>query len=158
MSATVAFLTILGWAVCAAPWTTAARSAAAAGTQQMQVFSEIDRQYQLSVEPCVLYLECSQASYYLGAPSFLRWFYPVPIQRVHSNPSLLDNKVHFDALRDLTEYSGRFVILDATWMRYSAELVPKMNEKLEAEYEEVWAADVLQDQGQTNRFMLLKRK
>ena len=158
MPATAAVLSLLGWAVYAAPWTAQSRLVAAAGVQQSEVFEEIDRKYHVTGEPPLLYLECGQASYYLGTRSALRWFYPVPIQRVHSNPSLFSNEVHSRAMLALAGYSGRFVIVDETWMRYAQKHVPAMNEKFEAEYEEAWAGDVVQDRGQSKRFKLLQRK
>lgn len=158
MPITALVLTVVGWSVFSAPWTGRARSAAAAGEEQMKVFLGLDQRYELSREPSLLYLECGQASYYLGVSSALRWFYPVPLQRVHSNPSLFSSDVHLRATNGLVGYTGRFVIVDETWMRYAAEHVPAMNKKLDAEYEQVWAGDVLQDQGQSNRFKLLMRK
>ena len=158
MPATAAVLSLFVWAVYAAPWWALTRSAAAAGVEQSEVFEELDRNFHLTGEPSLLYLECAVASYYLGTKSALRWFYPNPIQRVHSNSSLATQDVHVRAVREALSYSGRFVILDATWMRYADQHVPALNEKLESEYECVWESDVLHDNGEKNRYRLLKRR
>ena len=158
MPATAAVLSLFVWAVYAAPWTAPSRSAAAAGVEQSEVFAELDRQFHLTGEPSLLYLECAVASYYLGTKSALRWFYPNPIQRVHSNSSLATQDVHVRAVREALSYSGQFVILDATWMRYADQHVPALNEKLESEYECVWESDVLHDNGGENRYRLLNRR
>jgi len=158
MPATAAVLSLFVWAIYAAPWTALARSAAAAGVEQSEAFTELDRQFHLTSEPSLLYLECAVASYYLGTKSALRWFYPVPIQRVHSNSSLLTRDAHVLAVREAMSYKGRFVILDSTWMRYEDRHVPALNEKLESEYECVWESEILHDNGEKNRYRLLKRR
>ncbi|MEN9666913.1 MAG: hypothetical protein RLZZ326_3276, partial [Planctomycetota bacterium] len=142
----------------AAPWWALPRSAAAAGVEQREVFAELDRKFHLKGEPSLLYLECAVASYYLGTKSALRWFYPNPIQRVHSNSSLATQDVHVRAVREAMSYKGRFVVLDSTWMRYEDRHVPALNEKLESEYECVWESEIHGEDSQKSLYRLLKRR
>lgn len=158
MPATAAVLSLFVWAAYAAPWWALPRSAAAAGVEQREVFAELDRKFHLKGEPSLLYLECAVASYYLGTKSALRWFYPCPIQRVHSNSSLLTRDVHILAVREAMSYKGRFIILDSSWMRYEDRHVPALNEKLESEYECVWESEIHGEDSQKSLYRLLKRR
>ena len=154
----VALLTGIGWACLAAPWTPPARSAALAGAEQLAYFSGLDGRHRLSEEPSLLFLEAGEASYFITPRSALRWIYPLPLQRVHSNPELVRSAVHVRALEQALAYEGQYIILDATWMRSDQRLLPALSEKIEREYEVVDATNLLQDHGEQNSYVLLRRR
>jgi hypothetical protein len=151
-------LTGIGWAFLAAPWTPQARSAALAGAEQLAYFSELDRTHRLSEEPSLLFLEGGEASYFITPKSALRWIYPLPLQRVHSNPDIIHSAVHASALEQALHYEGQYIIMDATWMRSDQRLLPTLSEKIDREYEVVDATDLLQDGGERNSYVLLRRR
>lgn len=154
----VAILAGIGWTCLAAPWTPQARSAALAGAEQLAYFSELDRRHRLSEEPSLLFLEGGEASYFITPKSALRWIYPLPLQRVHSNPDIIHSAVHASALEQALHYEGQYIIMDATWMRSDQRLLPTLSEKIDREYEVVDATNLLQDDGKRNSYVLLRRR
>lgn len=153
-----AVLTVAGWAAFGAPWTEPAKMCAAAGEAQAAHFMGLDAVHDLSAQPSVLFLEGGEASYHITPRSALRWIYPLPLQRVHSNPALVESAVHARALGQALGYEGRFIVIDATWMRSDQRLVPSLSEKIDREYEVIDAADLLQDHGGRHRYLLLRRR
>jgi hypothetical protein len=86
----------------------------------------------LSAEPGLLYLDWGIAAYYWGAPSHLRHFIPLPLQR--DNPALRDTEPYVRALGEALQYSGRYVALNPKWFPLDRPDLADLKRKIEREY------------------------
>jgi hypothetical protein len=95
-------------------------------------FKEMGDLYALSTEPSLLYLDWGLAAYYWGAPSHLRHFIPLPLQR--SNPALQDTEPYRRALSEALHYNGRYVVLNPRWFPLDRPDLAELKRKIEREY------------------------
>ena len=86
----------------------------------------------------VLYLDDGMGAYYLGNPSRLRFFFPLPLQRLHDQSS---NPSHVEALDQAMSYSGKYISLDYDWF-FCGWRYPQLEKKVMDEYTRVGSYSV----------------
>lgn len=96
------------------------------------VYAEIEERLDITAEDTVLYLADGTPNYYLDAGSHLRYFYPLPLQRVPTAPGLRDTEVFRRTLDAALAYEGPYVVLLEEW--FPLEAFPELEEKLDDEY------------------------
>lgn len=78
----------------------------------------------------VLYLDDGIGAYTLGNPSRLKYFFPLPLQRLHDESS---NPSHVEALEQAMSFEGKYVSLDYDWI-FCGWRYPQLEEKIMNEY------------------------
>jgi hypothetical protein len=96
------------------------------------VYGEIEREFGLTAGEEVLYLADGVPTYYLESRSYLRYYYPLPIERADRNPALRDTDVYRATIAEALRYDGRVVVHHHEWLALSD--YPRLQRKLEAEY------------------------
>jgi hypothetical protein len=92
--------------------------------------ANLNNNFNLSAEPQILYLDNGYGSYYLGAPSYCRYFYILPVQRTVFYPKLQDTQIYKDTLNDILSYDGRYIINWPDWFNlnsYDTRIKAKIN-------------------------------
>ena len=96
------------------------------------VYGEIEREFDLTAREEVLYLADGVPTYYLESRSYLRYYYPLPIERADRNPALRDTDLYRATMAEALRYDGRVVIHHHEWLALAD--YPRLQRKLEAEY------------------------
>ena len=78
----------------------------------------------------VLYLDDGSGAYTLGNPSYLKHFFPLPLQRMTENTK---NPIRQETLEKVLDYTGKYISLQPLWF-YSANQYPEIREKIDREY------------------------
>ena len=78
----------------------------------------------------VLYLDDGSGAYALGNPSYLKHFFPLPLQRMLEDTK---NPIRQETLEKVIAYTGKYISLQPFWF-YSANQYPEIREKIDREY------------------------
>ncbi len=81
-----------------------------------ELFAEWNHQFQLHQEPEILYLDAGYAAYAIGARSWCRYFFPLPIQRATHRKLLLKLPVTQETLARILQYEGRYIVHHFRWL------------------------------------------
>ena len=81
-------------------------------------------------EAVVLYLDSGYGGYVLGNPSCLKYFFPLPLQRLPEDSTLA---CHADCLNKAYAFDGRYVSVEEDWF-FGAGRYPGLKEKITNEY------------------------
>jgi hypothetical protein len=100
--------------------------------RERTVYAGIESEFELTAREEILYLSDGVPTYYLESKSHLRYYYPLPLQRVERNPDLRDSDVYRETMRAALEYDGRVIVHHHQWMELSN--YPPLEEKIEREY------------------------
>jgi len=96
----------------------------------------------------ILYLDDGRGAYYLGNPSYSRYFFNLPIQRADmNNTRLRQSTIYSEELKNILAYSGKYVVLQPSWFKLHNH--PDIEEMLDQDY-------ILQEQ--TGPIQLFKRR
>lgn len=98
----------------------------------------------------VLFLTEGGINYFLPNPSYVKYFYPLPLQRVGLNPNLKEIEVYQNTLKSFLNYKGNYIVWQPDW--FKLELFPLLNEYIFQNYEEIYSYKNYQ------QMKLLKRK
>lgn len=93
-----------------------------------QKFNEID-----FGDP-VLFLDDGTGAYVTGAPSYLKYYYPLPIQRISENSQHSDLASRVEALRQIDDYTGEYICVYESWIFMNANN-QSIKDKIANEYE-----------------------
>jgi len=97
----------------------------------------LEKRFHLSAEPSVLFLTGGIANFFLPVRSHLRYFYPLPLQRIARNEALRQTEVFQDTLARALEYRGKYVVITPAW--FDTALIPTLARKLEEQYDVVYS-------------------
>ena len=81
----------------------------------------------------VLYLDDGGGAYVLGNPSYLKHFFPLPLQRLLETTK---KPIRQETLEKVLAYEGKYITLQPYWF-YSVNGYPEIREKMEREYTSV---------------------
>lgn len=81
-----------------------------------ELFAEWNHRYQLHKESVVLYLDAGYAAYAVGARSWCRYFFALPIQRTTHRKLLLKLPVTQETLARILQYEGRYIVHHFRWL------------------------------------------
>ena len=104
--------------------------------QRKQTYLQIDSEYKLSDEPEVLYLGNGIVNYFIRSKSYLRYFFPLPVQRVKTNGHLINTDLHREQYQAILDYQGNYIYAEPHW--FGLELWPEFQGKVDREYEIVF--------------------
>ena len=79
----------------------------------------------------VLYLDGGCAGYCLGNKSYLKYYYPLPLQRLPENSEL---ECYRDSLSAVLDYEGKYIALDSSWF-FGLQKNQSIKEKIKNEYQ-----------------------
>lgn len=79
----------------------------------------------------VLYLDDGFGAYCLEAPSYLKYFFPLPLQRLPEDSQL---ECYVDALKKVHEYEGRYISVYENWF-FKGDKYQELKNKIKNEYE-----------------------
>lgn len=99
---------------------------------QRGAYEGIGTEFGLDASDEVLYLSDGVATYYLRSESHLRYYYPLPIQRVDRNPALRESNVYRETVDAALRYEGRVVVHQQHWLELSDH--PPLEQKIDREY------------------------
>lgn len=105
---------------------------------RMKTLRRLDREFDLSRQPEMLFLSDGTANYVIRCRSYLRYFFPLPLQRAQFNEALRGSAVYRQQLAAALAYRGEYVYLEPDW--FDLDRHPALKRKLAAEYEAVFAA------------------
>ena len=97
-----------------------------------ELFAEWNHRYQLRTEPMLLYLDAGYAAYAIGARSWCRYFFPLPIQRPTQRPALLKLPVTQETLARIQDYEGRYIVHSFHWL--PRKKVPALDAMIKKRY------------------------
>lgn len=63
----------------------------------------------------VLYLDDGLGAYILGADTYLKYFYPLPLQRISDNSPYRNVKCRTDCRRQIESYNGEYIVVYDKW-------------------------------------------
>jgi len=98
----------------------------------------------------LLFLTEGGINYFLPNPSYSRYFYPLPLQRIALNSKLKETAVYKNTLISFFNYKGEYVVWQPDW--FNLDNFPQLKEYLFNNYEEVYSYRNYQ------QMKLLKRK
>jgi len=98
---------------------------------QIDVYSDIRETTGITESTTVLYLADGTATYYLGAESHLRYYYPLSVQRAQHNDRLRDTRLYERTHQRALSYQGDYVVM-TEWFELGA--FPELQEKLQRDY------------------------
>ncbi len=81
----------------------------------------------------VLYLDDGKGAYYLGNPSYMKYYFPLPLQRLPEDSKLLCHTESYDAVMN---YDGKYISLYEEWFFYD-DRYQELREYICNEYEPV---------------------
>lgn len=84
-------------------------------------------------EENTLYLDAGCGGYCLGNPSHIKYFYPLPLQRLPEDSTLT---CHTESLVAAMSFDGKYIAVDKNWFFYSGKYA-QLSEKMETQYEYV---------------------
>jgi len=99
--------------------------------EQAELYSTVRNETNLSSSTTVLYLADGTTTYHLGAESYLRYYYPLPIQCVQWNERLRRSDIHRRVYERSLGYEGEYVIR-TEW--FDLAEFPRLQRKLMEEY------------------------
>ena len=83
---------------------------------RIQAYAEINGLIKESSDQNVLFLTDGVASYLIPSKkSFLKFFYPLPLQRVTNNNDLFNNDLYIELTDKILNYEGEYIILEPKW-------------------------------------------
>jgi len=95
------------------------------------LFSDIQEETDISTSSTVLYLADGTPTYYLGAKSYLRYYYPLPVQRAQYDDTLRETEIYRTTYSKVLAYDGRYILV-TDWIDIAS--FPRLEEKLSREY------------------------
>ena len=78
----------------------------------------------------MMYLDAGTGAYYLGNVSYLKHYFPLPLQRLNEESSLPS---HVDSLTAAMNYHGKYISLHEGWF-FQRDNYQSLKEKIESEY------------------------
>jgi hypothetical protein len=63
----------------------------------------------------VLFLDNGLTAFWSRRPSYLRYFYPLPVQRIRYYPGLANSQVSKEVIVKIKNFKGNVVVLDPNW-------------------------------------------
>lgn len=84
----------------------------------------------------VLFLTEGGINYFLPNPSYSRYFYPLPLQRIALNPGLKETEVYQKTLQSFLNYKGEYIVWQPDW--FNLEFHPKLQNFINTEFVEVY--------------------
>jgi hypothetical protein len=81
----------------------------------------------------ILYLSPGVVNVFADAPSYDRYFYVLPLQRVRAAPGLPSTPIFKDTLAHLLDYRGRYIIWTPSW--YAFHGAPELEEMVARGYQ-----------------------
>ncbi len=85
----------------------------------------------------VLYLDAGVGAFYMGAPSYSRYFFNLPMQRFKAGDTWVCQQEQYALLM---QYTGKYIVY-SDW--FGIEKYPQLQQKLETEYERIDGKDLL---------------
>jgi hypothetical protein len=64
----------------------------------------------------VLYLDTGETAFWSRRRSYLRYFSPLPIQRVRFDPSLAETELHADVTAAVRAFRGKVLVWNPSWL------------------------------------------
>lgn len=107
---------------------------------EQDLFLAIDQEFELQQEPEMLFLSDGQINFFIQPQSYLRYFYPLPLQRSSKYPKLKESVIYIETLQKVLEYSGQYIWWDDYW--FPLAYFPDLQKKVSVEYEPVYEANL----------------
>lgn len=86
----------------------------------------------------VLYLDDGTGAYMLGADSYLKYFFPLPIQRITDDSKYRDAECRLETLRRIEQYRGKYIVVNGEWL-FGGDKNGAVKEKVLREYDRIGA-------------------
>lgn len=64
----------------------------------------------------ILYLDDGIGAYLLGADTYIKYYFPLPIQRITDDSEFKDIKCRIETLRQIQQYQGKYVVVYDNWI------------------------------------------
>jgi len=102
----------------------------------IRVLQDVNQRYYLRNEPEILFLDDGRAPYIIHSKSYLRYTFPLPLQRAQSNPKVTQTDVYAQTLKAVLDYQGEYIFLEPKW--FDLAKFPSIQAKIDAEYDIVF--------------------
>ena len=136
--------------VCAVLWSVSAYPYFE-GSEKHSVYDQVRDEFSLDEQPAILYLNDGYITYYMEAKSYLKYYFPLPLQRSVTRKKLRDSEIYTSTLSKTLEYDGEYILLQERWL--SLDDFPELQAKIEKEYDTVYEAQSIH-----SRFTRVLRK
>lgn len=83
----------------------------------------------------MLYLSAGTANFVIRNPSYLRFIYPLPVQREIINSDLVKSPVNIEMRQQMAKYRGQFVLLQPDWFGINLPSNQELATMLNRDYE-----------------------
>ena len=74
----------------------------------------------------VLFLDNGQTAFWSRRPSYLRYYYPLPVQRIRFYPGLAGSQLSRTVAAQIRSYPGNVMVWDSNW--FPANVCPEVDE------------------------------
>ncbi len=81
----------------------------------------------------ILYLDGGTGAYCIGAESYLRYFYALPLQRIRQESKEAELECYKDSYSKMMEYQGNYILCDENWFFTNNEYTA-LKDKIRKEY------------------------
>lgn len=93
-------------------------------------FNTVMSEMNFDVSETVMYLDDGKGAYMLGNPSYLKYYFPLPLQRLDDSSTLL---CHTQTKEKALSYSGKYISVFEDW--FFGEKNKDIKDKIDREYE-----------------------
>ncbi len=111
----------------------------------------------------VLYLDAGLGAFIFTNKSYLRYFYPLPLQRIGDKDSFAKTKTYKDVKEKVMKYNGKYITLDDKWFFWRGH--EDIKQKISNEYElievidyPIFSWDLFSTGVKSSKLSLYKRK
>lgn len=81
----------------------------------------------------IMYLDAGTGPFYIGNRSYLRYLYPLPIERIKEEDDFANSKTYVDTYNKIMSYNGEYLSLGERWFFFYPH--PKIENYLNSHYE-----------------------
>jgi len=106
--------------------------------KQRAFYARLASRFALPGEPSLMYLSPGLDAYYFGSPTYLKYTYPLPLQR--SGDVLIASDIRREVFAAVLKYDGDYVTWDTSWLKMENDLAP-LHEFLMTNYECAFESD-----------------
>lgn len=100
--------------------------------KRQEVGEYLHNNYSSKKYSAVLYLTDGAVNYFYREKSYLRYFYPLPLQRAKDFPELKNETIYNETLKKVLNYNEDLIVLQSNW--FLLEVYPELKEKIENNY------------------------
>lgn len=107
---------------------------------QLDLCVNLEKNYNLNSEKEVLSLTNGFFNYFIQTKSYLRYYFPLPVQAIVNNPKLPAEPIYSEVCNEILKYNGKYIVLDKNW--FQLNYVLGLREKLNREYTLIFQSNI----------------